>query len=141
MWIMQKSLFLALFFAISAGQEEKACTEVQQKLQSLSEAVQVLCGSSTPPPTATVERKCNCSHAVNWTSMPMTQIGTSQLNQTGTLAYDIPSVIPNSAQELLMLASIQLGNTGPPNDLEYIKIYTQQNSQQYDKYLMVFSLQ
>ena len=139
MWMMQTSLFLALLFAISAGQEEKACTEVQQKLQALSEAVQVLCGSSTSPPTATVERKCNCSNAVNWTSVSLTQIGTSPLRQAGTLAYDIPSVIPNSAKEVLVLASIRMGYTPPSGLLYYIKIYTQQNSQQYEKYLTTYS--
>ena len=73
--------------------------------------------------------------------MPMSQIGTSRLGHTGTLAYDIPSVIPNSAKEVLVLASVRMGNTSPTNGLHYIKIYTQQNSQQYEKYLMVYSWQ
>ena len=143
MQIVQVSLQFALLLTLCAGQEENTCTEVQQKLQALSEAVQALCGNSTPPPMTQptpVQQQCDCSIAVNWTSVSMTQIGSSQLRQTGTLAYDIPSVIPSSAKEVLMLASVFVGTTGPSsNGLHYIKIYTEQNSIQYEKYLMIYS--
>ena len=142
MWIVQTSLWFSLLLAFCAGQEEKACLEVQQKLQGLSEAVQALCGSSTPPPTTQptpVLQQCDCSHAVNWTSVSRTQIAHSQVRQTGTLAYNIPNVIPSSAKEVLMLASIAVGRSGPANNLHYIKIYTRQNSLQYEKYLTVYT--
>ena len=51
------------------------------------------------------------------------------------LAYVTPSVIPSSAEEVLLLASVIVGpNVG---GLHYIKIYTQQNSVHYEKYLMI----
>ena len=115
--MMQKSLLLALLFAISAGQDEKAYTEVQQKLQALSEAVQVLCGSSTPPPIATVEQQCDCSHAVNWTSVPShavnwtSHVTNTQPDHNGTQAnaYVYSNVSPVSAKEVLVSAAVLVG--------------------------------
>ena len=67
----------------------------------------------------------------------MTSIGFSQLRHTGTLAYDIPSVIPSNAKEVLVLASLQVGTSGPSHQMQYVKIYTQQNSEQYEKYIVL----
>ena len=141
MWTLQVAIFLLTVTTLQASDQEEACTEVQQKLQGLSEAVQALCGSSTPPPTTAqppVIQQCDCSPAVNWTSVPMTSIGSSQLRHTGTLTYDIPSVIPSGAKEVLVLASVQAGYSGPDRS-HYIKIYTQQNHRQYEKYIMLHS--
>lgn len=135
MWIVQTSLCFSLLLTIHADQEENTCTEVQQKLQTLSESVQDLCVSLSPP----AQQQCDCGHAVNWTSVSMTQIAYSQLRQTGTLVYDIPSVIPSSAEEVLLLASVAVGRTGPSNSWHHIKIYTQQDSQQYEKYLTIYT--
>ena len=143
MWLLKITFHLYLLATICAGQQEEACVDVQQKLQALAEAVQTLCGSSTPPPlppsTAQppqVQQQCDCSRAVNWTSVPMTRIAYSNVRHTGTLAYDIPNVIPNSAKEVLVLASVIVGNSGPVNTVHYVKIYTQQNSQHYEQYIM-----
>ena len=76
---------------------------------------------------------------MDWTSVPMTRIAYSTLRHTGTLAYDIPSMIPSSAREVLMLASIQTGYSGPRDRVQYIKIYTQQNHRHFEKYIMVKS--
>ena len=82
MWTLQVTVFLLTVSTLQANIQEDTCTDVQQKLQALSEAVQTLCGSSTPPPTTTepapVVQQCDCSPAVTWTSVPFTRIGTSQ---------------------------------------------------------------
>jgi hypothetical protein len=114
--------------------QQQARVNVQQELKQLSEAS--LCGSSTPPPqpAPAVVQKCHCSPPVNWTSVTITSIGSSNVRQTGTLAYDIPSVIPNSAKEILVFASVNVGNSGP-DQLHFVKIYTRQAQQQYEKYI------
>ena len=142
MTTLKISLLLLSIICVSCQQDE-ACIDVQQKLQALSEAVQTMCGSSTPSNTTatppSVEQRCDCGSAVNWTSVNMTSIGSSNLRSTGTLAYDIPSVIPSSAKEVLLLASVHVGTTGPSGRTHYIKIYTQQGSQQYEKYIYIWS--
>ena len=143
MKILHIGVFLLTIYMLGVCEEQQACLNVQQKLQALSEAVQTLCGSSTPPPTTTqpapVVQQCDCSPAVNWTSVPMTSIGSTNLRQTGTLAYDIPSVIPSRAKEVLVLASIYVGNSGPSSRAHYVKIYTEQDQKQYEKYIYLVS--
>ena len=150
MWILQVTIFLLITSTLQASNQEDTCTTVQQKLQALSEAVQTLCqGSSTSPPTtitsttakpAPVEQlPCDCSPAVTWTSVPMTSIGSSNLRHTGTLAYDIPSVIPSSAKEVLVLASVFAGISGPNERSHYVKVYTEQGQKQYEKYIYLTS--
>ena len=76
-----------------------------------------------------------------WTSVALTSMASPNLRQTGTMAYAIPSVIPNSAKEVLVLTTIHVGNCGPSERVHYIKLYTQQNSQQYAKYIVLKSWQ
>ena len=130
--ILGTTLLITLF---SAGtcQQEIACSNVQQKLQALSEAVQELCGSTTPAPTS----QCNCSYSETWTSVPLTRIGSNNLQHAGTLAYTIPSVIPSTAREVLVLAGIHCGHT--PQLHQHIKIYTQQGTRRFEKYLQMYS--
>ena len=134
--------FLLTTTILQASSQEDTCSDVQQKLQALTESVQTLCGSSTPPPTASpapVVQQCDCSPTITWTSVPMTSIGTSTLQHTGTVAYDIPSVIPNSAKEVLVLASASAGVSGPNDRTHYVKIYTEQDQTQYEKYIFLTS--
>ena len=145
MRILRVAILLVAIYTLGACGQQEACLKVQKKLQALSEAVQVLCGSSTPPPTTVqpttaqppVVQPCDCSTAVNWTSVPMTRIAYSQLRHTGILAYDIPSVIPSSAKEVLMLASVTVGGTGPAEREHFVKIYTKQDLKQYEKYILL----
>ena len=112
MWIPQVAALLLTISTLQASTQANTCPDVQQKLQALLEAVQALCGSSTPSTTTTqpapVVQQCDCSPEVTWTSVTMTSIGSSNLQQTGTIAYDIPSVIPSSAKEVLVLADVKL---------------------------------
>lgn len=86
-----------------------------------------------------VVQECDCGRVVNWTSVPMTQIGRSNLQHTGTLAYDIPNLIPNSANEVLILVCARVGYTGPIDRVHYIKIYTEENNQQYEQYIYIMT--
>ena len=134
--------FLLATSILQASSQEDTCSDVQQKLQALTESVQTLCGSSTPPPTtspAPVVQQCDCSPTITWTSVPMTIIGNFTLQHTGTVAYDIPSVIPNSAKEVLVLASARAGVSEPNHRTHYVKIYTEQDQTQYEKYIFLIS--
>ena len=135
------NIIILLSSVICASHQTEDCVEFRQKLQALSEAVQTMCGSSTPSNTTatppSVEQQCDRGPAVNWTSVPLTRIGSPDMHGSGTLAYDIPSVIPNSAKELLVYVSAQVGSSGPRADTQDIKLYTQQDTHQYEKYIFI----
>ena len=141
MKILHIAVFLLLtVHTLGVWGQQQACLEVQLELKQLSEAIETLCGSSTPPPapqpTPMVVQQCDCSPPVNWTSVRRTSIGSSSLRHTGTLTYNIPSVIPNSAKEVLVLASVRVGHSSPDHS-HYVKIYTRQNQRQYEKYIFL----
>ena len=93
-------------------------------MQELSEAVQNLCASVT---------------SVSWTSVARTGIGHTFLNGSnfGEVPFLIPEIIPYDAKEVLVVAVAQVGNTKPVNQAHLIKIYTRQNSEQYEKYIYI----
>ena len=115
MWITKTFLLFTLLFAISAGHEKLA--------------------SDQPP----VRMQCGSSAAVEWTSVARTKIGSTQLRHAGTYSYDIPSVIPSSAKEVLVLADVQAGYSSPNDLIHYVKIYTQQKSRKFEKYIVLRS--
>ena len=140
-------LLLSIVCVSQQQKDEETCSNVQSKLEDLSKAVQTLCGSlsaspsvATQPPPAV---QCDCAPRVNWTSVTMTSIGNTSSRAAGTLAYDIPSVIPSNAKEVLILASAAIGTSGPSGRGHYIKIYTlqgsQQGSQQFEKYIYIMT--
>ena len=57
----------------------------------------------------------------------------------GTRSFSLPSFIPSSAVEVLILARVQAYTPGYTTS-DYIKIYTQGNIQRYEKYLYIRSL-
>lgn len=129
----------------TSKQQQPACSNVQQQLQELTKAVQALCSSANATPVTVneppvmQEQQSECGRVVNWTSVSMTEIGRSNLQYTGTLAYDIPSIIPSSAKEILALVNLRIGQSGPTNHVQFIKIYTEENSQQYEQYITIIS--
>ena len=99
----------------------------------MDKAVDTLCGAGTPtPPTA------QPSPSVTWTSVPITSIGSTNLRTPSTFAYTIPNVIPSTAEEVLIYAFLQSGNANP-NIAQHVKIFTQEGSSSYEKYLFVKS--
>ncbi len=102
-------------------------------MNELSALLDGMCGTSTPPPSV---QQSNCRF--NWTSVPLTSIGTSNLRHASTMSFTIPNVIPSSANEVLIHAGVFSGgsNRGPYHDL---KIFTQIGTNRYEKYLLVYS--
>ena len=130
-------LLLLILCTMCTCQREEMCATINQRLQTLSEAIQQLCGSSVTAAPGQ-QQQCNCSYPVTWTSVRMTRIGSTNLRHAGTLAYIIPSVIPSSANEVLVLANIRCGNSSP-GPHQYIKIYTQQETRHYEQYILMES--
>ena len=87
----------------------------------------------------TVQALCGWSAPMDWTSVPMTRIVHSRLQHTSTLAYDISSVVPSSATEVLMLATVQVGYSYLRDRVHYNKMYTQRNHRHFEKYIVVKS--
>ena len=145
MWILPVAAFLATISTLYASTQANSCTDVQRKLQALSGAVQTLCGSSILPPAAVqptpvvVQQQCDCSPEVTRTSVPTARIAFTELRRAGTLAYDIPNVIPNSAREVLVLVSVTVGHSGPAHRTHHVKVYTEQGQRQYEKYVFLIS--
>ena len=110
------------------------------KVNALKMALEGVCTEDHPTTTLTeqptTEPQCSCP--INWTSVPFTEIGTTNLKQASTLSFTIPSVVPSSAKEILIHAGFSTGtsNNGP---LQYIKIFTQIGTTKYEKYLMMLS--
>lgn len=78
----------------------------------------------------------------SWNSVPKTRIGEINLQQTGTYAFSLPSVIPSSAVEVLVFVRNWVLNNPTSSSYQYIKIYTQDNDEKrYEKYLFVHSLE
>lgn len=69
-----------------------------------------------------------------WTSVSKTLIGSSTLQHTGTLSFTVPSVIPTTASEVLVLINAEWGHSGP-DVLSFVKIYTQEANNRYEKYI------
>ena len=109
------------------------CTAVHEKMNELRDLLDKVCANSPSTPTVP---QCGC--AFNWTSVAATSIGTSNLQHASTVSFTIPSVIPSSANEVLIHAGVFSGtsNRGPYHDL---KIFTQIGSARYEKYLLVYS--
>ena len=71
----------------------------------------------------------------NWTSVPLTKIGHSDLKDAATFSYPIPDSIPSSALEVLVYVAI---DSGPSNRAtNHLKFYTQIGDKRYEKYLFL----
>lgn len=109
-----------------------ACSQVATKLQELSTAVQASCQRSTATPSSI------CSCPVGWTSVTMTQIGSSSFQSAHTVSYLIPSVIPNTANEVFVYGEFQSGRSSPDRT-SHFKIYTENNGRRYEQYILLHS--
>ncbi len=91
-------------------------------------AVKSLCGST---PLTIPDGSCQFT----WTSVPLTQIGSSTFRHSGTLSYEIPAVIPSDAKEVLVYANFQHGTSGPSDRISHFKIFTEDGVHDYAKYI------
>ena len=95
--------------------------------------MEALCGAGTAtPPTV------QPLPSVTWTSVPITSIGGTDLRTTSTFSYTIPNVIPSTAKEVLIYATLHSG-TALSGVSQHVKIFTQEDSNLYEKYLYVLS--
>ena len=76
-----------------------------------------------------------CKCPVNWTIVPRKVFGGVNFKQNGTIAFNIPALIPSSAREVLIYAVIQVDGSESHNAQDLVKIYTQENDDQFGKLL------
>ncbi len=107
-----------------------SCSNVQEKLNGLKEAVEALCeGTSVSIPTV----------RNTWTSVPITSIGSTNLQHPNTFSFVIPSVIPSTAKNVLIYALMHCGQANRGTEL-HLKVFTQDGSnKRFEKYLYMFS--
>ena len=104
------------------------CSTIQFHMKELTTAFNSLCNSITSPKPNPVE----------WNSVPLTQIGTINLKTTVTQSFPIPSIIPDSAREVLVYVYIATGHNG--NAFTHVKIFTEKSHERrFEKYLSIQS--
>ena len=69
-----------------------------------------------------------------WTSVTLTEIGHNDLETPGNYSFEIPSIIPSTASNVLVYLGIRFGGaiTGVSQNF---KIFTQDETRHYEKYL------
>ena len=93
-------------------------------MRELTTAFNRLCNSTTGPE----------SNPVEWNSIPLTRIGDINTKTTATQTFQIPSIIPQTAKEILVHAYIVGGNSSPA--LFHVKVFTEQSpTRRFEKYL------
>ncbi len=107
-----------------------ACSNVQVKLRELKSAVEVLCeGSSVTVPTV----------RNTWTSVPLTAIGSTNLQHPNTFSFVIPNVIPSTAKNVLIYATMYSGTANRGISI-HLKVFTQDGSNKhFEQYLFIRS--
>ena len=73
-----------------------------------------------------------------WTSISKAYIGSTSLTYTTTHSYVIPYTVPSSAREVLIYGIVAGGYAGN-NIFQDIKIFTQEGTTRYKKYLYMHS--
>ena len=98
-------------------------------MKELKTAFNSLCNSTAANPEP---------NPVEWNSVPLTQIGTINLRTTVTQSFPIPSIIPDSAREVLVYVYIATGLNG--NAFTHVKIFTEKSQdRRFEKYLSIQS--
>ena len=75
---------------------------------------------------------------VPWTPVNKTEIGRSNLNAATVLSYSIPSIIPSTAQAVLLYSSVRCG-TSTINDEGDIAYYVVVDGIRYEHFLYMRS--
>lgn len=74
----------------------------------------------------------------NWTTVARTFIGTSLLQEIGTFSFDIPSIIPSDAKEVLIYGAFYAGTNDNNISLD-IKCFTEIGTTRYEKYIYLLT--
>ena len=109
-----------------------SCSNVQEKLNGLKEAVEALCeGTSVSIPTV----------RNTWTSVPITSIGSNFLRHVNTFSFALPSgaTIPSDAKNVLIYAVMRSGYSN--RGITYhLKIFTKDSNHKYfEQYLYMYT--
>ena len=92
-------------------------------MREFTTAFNRLCNSTTPEP-----------NPVEWNSIPLTRIGDINTKTTATQTFQVPSIIPQTAKEILVHAYIVGGSSSPA--LFHVKVFTEQSpTRRFEKYL------
>lgn len=75
----------------------------------------------------------------NWTSVPETLIGNSNLQHAATVSFTIPNVIPSKAREVLIHAGVFARDNYGGSSYYTIKFFTQIKNYRYEKYVLIYS--
>ncbi len=107
-----------------------SCSNVQEKLNGLKEAVEALCeGTSVAIPTV----------RNTWTFVPITSIGSTNLRHPNTFSFVILSVIPSTAKNVLIYVFVGCGQANVGTTL-HLKVFTQDGSnKRFEKYLYMLT--
>ncbi len=82
----------------------------------------------------TLSTGCN-----TWTSVPLTEIGSTDLRHPNTFSFVVPEVIPSTAKNVLIYAAAHCGSA-IKGSKTHLKIFTDEGrDQRYEKYLYMHS--
>lgn len=87
--------------------------------------------------TCTTSSICHAS-PVPWTPVNKTEIGRNDLNTATTLSYDIPTIIPDAAQRVLLYSSTHCGYSSERKHGD-IKYYVVVDGIHYEQFLLMRS--
>ena len=74
---------------------------------------------------------------MTWKSVVRTQIGYTNFHSRGTLSYEIPSIIPDEAMEVLIYAYFYKRSSS--GSLSHFKIHTEgDDGEEYAKYISLY---
>ena len=108
------------------------CSAITAKLEELKQATKTLCGNYTK--SMTIDKSEYLSYFVTWKSVPITLIGNTDFRSRGTLSYEIPSIIPDEAMEVLIYAYFYKRSSS--GSTSHFKIHTEgDDGEEYAKYI------
>ena len=102
------------------------CSSIQQHLTEITRAFSRLCSTNATAPT----------YSATWNSVSMTGIGGINFVTTNAQSFLIPSVIPDTASEVLLYIEIIAGISQQGKCI--IKIFTEESDdRRFEKYLSI----
>ena len=103
------------------------CSSIHQHLTEINRAFSRLCPTNATVPT----------YSATWNSVSRTRIGGINFATTNTQSFPIPSVVPDTATEVLLFIEIIAGYN-PNNDYCIVKIFTEESDdRRFEKYISI----
>ena len=72
-----------------------------------------------------------------WIPVSKTRLAEVDTSKVGTQSFGLPEIIPQGAREVLIYASLQVGNSNPHDVHDDIKIFTVDGSNEYAQYIAI----